>query len=263
MSENAILAIDAGNTRIKCGLLSRATQSLADCHEVIAFPNDLPIDFDRLVAAIEKRDLVVDSAVMSGSNFNRLETISHSWPDRFPTPKRIQVANDCPVELKVQFPEKVGLDRVLNAVAANLLRKPDQSAIVIDSGTATTVDLIDRSGAFCGGTILPGIELSAKALHHYTALLPLIEMGELDDKLRPPGRNTRDAIQTGILFGHIGAVKEIVSHLKSDSDPKTDPLLLLTGGAAQMLSRHLPAATYLPYLSLRALASVNGDPKKH
>ena len=73
----------------------------------------------------------------------------------------------------------------------------------------------------------------------------------MDTKLRPPGRNTRDAIQNGILYGHIGAIREIVRELKSESPEFATTLL--TGGAGNMLSHHLSEARFIPFLALRGL----------
>ena len=96
-----------------------------------------------------------------------------------------------PIELRVDFPERVGLDRVLNGVAACVLLKPGQAGIVVDSGTTVTVNAV-ADGGFLGGAILPGFELSAKALHEYTALLPLMEHHRLYDSVPSTiGRNTQ------------------------------------------------------------------------
>jgi len=246
------LAIDVGNTRIKCGLMRITGDALPECIDVVSSSIGTGLDWTLVLDSIRRHGQQIDRSIVSGSNPSVLTTLLESWPDFIEQPERIDSASELPIEMDVDEPAAVGLDRVLNAIAVNVIRKRNRSAIVIDSGTATTIDLISGDGVFTGGTILPGIELSAKALHHYTDLLPLIEMSELDHAgLTPPGRNTRDAIQNGILYGHIGAVREIVRRLSAESKPH----LILTGGAGQLLSHHLPEADFIPWLALRGLAS--------
>jgi type III pantothenate kinase len=131
---------------------------------------------------------------------------------------------------------------------------------VISSGTATTVDYVSAAGHFCGGAILPGFDLCAKALHEYTELLPLIRMDSvLDSEMSPAelGRNTQAAITSGLYWGHVGAVKELMRRLMLGGDPHIEPLILLTGGAAPLLYPHLPTIVrHEPHLSLQGLAVV-------
>ena len=248
----SVLAIDVGNTRVKCGLLRSDDGTLPTCVEVVAIANNQQFDWNQVHHAIAKHSFKVDRCVVSGSNPVKLKQLLSSWPNNLDRPYEVTNAEQLDVVVAVDEPAAVGLDRVLNAIAVNAIRDSDQPAVVIDSGTATTIDLVDAAGNFAGGTILPGIELSATALHHYTALLPLISMSDLDVELRPPGLNTRAAIQNGILYGHVGAVKEIVAQL----DPSGAAECVLTGGAGQLLTPHLPAASFVPYLSLRALGLV-------
>jgi type III pantothenate kinase len=150
---------------------------------------------------------------------------------------------------------KVGIDRLLNAVAANILRPEGRPAILVDTGTATTVDYITAQGAFAGGAILPGFELSARALHDYTALLPLVSIDELATGLHEPvGTNTRQALRSGLFWGQLGAVRELIGRLHDRS--AAPPFLLLTGGGASLLAAHLPEARLEPHLALQGLKHV-------
>jgi type III pantothenate kinase len=146
------------------------------------------------------------------------------------------------------------MDRLLNAVAANVLRKRHQPALIVDSGTATTVDAVNSAGAFLGGAILPGFDLCARALHHYTALLPLIPLEELSESVPTSlGKNTRAAMQSGLFWGQVGAVKELLLQA-SRTLACDDPLILVTGGGGALLMQELPNAHWLPHLSLQGLA---------
>ena len=82
-----------------------------------------------------------------------------------------------PLEVELEHPDKVGIDRLLNAVAANRRRQEHVAAILVDAGSAVTVDYLDGNGVFRGGAIFPGFRLMARALHDYTALLPIVDIG--------------------------------------------------------------------------------------
>lgn len=252
-----MLLIDAGNSRIKLGLVdaSRAAGELPRCRAAGAWPCGASID----VAAIET--LTPDrstSACISGSNPREIDRILREWPAEIPSPRVLLDRSRFPIAIDVDFPDKVGIDRLLNAIAANVVRQDDQPAILISSGTATTVDYVNAAGEFCGGAILPGFDLCAKALHEYTALLPLIEMSSIIDQVDAPpqlGRNTEAAITSGLYWGHVGAVKELMRRLMLAGEPHREPLILLTGGAAPLLFPHLPTIVrHEPHLSLQGLA---------
>lgn len=265
----SLLAIDAGNTRIKCGLFRvgpDASQTLPECCSERAFPTG---------AAVTPAEIgVTDSetqAIITGSNPSEVERIISEWPATHPRPLRLPDRNALPLTIDVDYPEKVGIDRLLNAIAANRIRPANEPAILIDSGTATTIDYVNAEGAFCGGAILPGFDLCAKALHEYTALLPLIPMHELLARQSLPdeiGRNTEAAITSGLYWGHVGAVNGLLRRqlhiagreLEESGQPVTatgGALVLLTGGAASLLKPHLPSIVrYEPHLSLQGLALV-------
>ena len=107
----------------------------------------------------------------------------------------------------------VGIDRLLAAVAANRLRNPKRPAVIVDLGTAITVDLVDAEGVFRGGAILPGIAISARAMHDYTDLLPHIPMAELEEPPPALGRATVPAMRSGLYWGAVGAVRELIERL--------------------------------------------------
>lgn len=172
------------------------------------------------------------------------------WPDSLgPTPRIVSNTRDFPLSIRVEEPRRVGIDRLLNAVSVNELRSVNRPAVVVDSGTATTVDVVSASGVFEGGAILPGLALSAKALHEYTALLPLVSVAELGMKTPEPlGRNTRAAIRSGLFWGQLGAVKELI-----DRQAGADAEIFVTGGGGALLAQHLPRARFEPHLPLQGL----------
>jgi type III pantothenate kinase len=130
--------------------------------------------------------------------------------------------------------------------------------IIVDSGTATTVDVISTTGAFEGGAILPGFQLCSRALHQYTALLPRISNDEIVGE--PPaalGKNTRDALRSGLFWGQLGAVRELIRHLRETLP--SEATIVVTGGAGRLIAPQLPGALHYPYLALQGLVIVGND----
>ncbi len=155
------------------------------------------------------------------------------------------------LKIEVPSPESVGVDRLANALGA-LQLSPQEGALVIDVGTAITWDLVSPEGAFLGGAIGPGPQLSFTALHNSTERLPL---GVLPEELpQGPGRSTLEALQRGVLWGACGALKEVAERILHPL-PFT-PRRFLTGGYAQAL---LPALSstyqYDPALTLRGIVA--------
>ena len=202
-----ILAVDVGNTRTKIGFFafeSPDADRLPECLRFLAIPHGEEIPWESLAGwtSPEKSRVAIAGSHPSRMAELRNELQQHGWGAAWPLTDRSVI----PLAIDVDEPEKVGIDRLLNAVAANVLRPADRAAIVIDTGTAATVDFLSADGRFCGGAILPGFALSAQALHAYTALLPSLTVRELANE--PPlavGRNTSDAIRSGVYWGHAGA----------------------------------------------------------
>ncbi len=273
-----MLAIDAGNSRLKFGLFvpSRSTfyrrngatiskivdvaDEFPSCRRFLAIPAGDPIPWQTLTSWNP------DRTVIAGSNPQAVERVLADWPNSdLAEPLVIRDRTLIPVSVDVDFPEKVGLDRLLNAVAANALRPLDRPVIVVDSGTATTVNFVSNRGVFCGGAILPGLEMSAKALHHYTAVLPVLPVQDLGG-IPPvlPGRNTREAIRNGLFWGQIGAIRELVRQtcihqklcepdVNGERDQPDSPWMVLTGGGGPVLSPQFPGLLFLPSLGMHGL----------
>jgi len=139
--------------------------------------------------------------------------------------------------------EEVGADRVANAVAAQDRYQPP--LIVLDFGTATTFDIVDRMGNYCGGVIAPGINLSLRALDMAAAQLPRIGIR------RPPtvvGRSTVPAMQSGVFWGYVGLIEGLVQRIRAERGEAmeviaTGGLAPLMAGATEVISRVDPDLT--------------------
>lgn len=132
-------------------------------------------------------------------------------------------------------PRAFGADRLVVLVAARA--KYGAPCVVIDFGTATTFNALDARGEFIGGAIAPGLNMSAEALHQFTAKLPRIEIAAPAHAL---GTNTRDALRAGIFFGYVALVQGMVARLKAEMNAP-DARVIATGGMASLLAPHCPA----------------------
>jgi type III pantothenate kinase len=129
----------------------------------------------------------------------------------------------------VDRPEEVGADRLVNTVAAHDRYKGP--LIVVDFGTATTLDVVDRDGNYCGGVIAPGINLSLAALQMAAAKLPSIRIGRTE---RVIGKDTVSCMQSGIYWGYIGLVEGLVGRIKTEFGATMRTIA--TGGLAPLFA---------------------------
>lgn len=134
------------------------------------------------------------------------------------------------IGVDIDNPLDVGADRLVNAVAAHA--NNPEPLIILDFGTATTFDVIDAEGTYRGGVIAPGINLSLEALHMAAAKLPRVAVEE------PPqviGRNTVNAMQSGVFWGYVGLIEGIISRIKAEYG--TPMKVIATGGLAPLFDR--------------------------
>jgi type III pantothenate kinase len=132
-------------------------------------------------------------------------------------------------EIRVDRPDEVGADRLLNALGAH--RRFGGPLVVVDFGTATTFDVVAGDGGYVGGVIAPGINLSIEALHRAAARLPRIGIGRPQSVI---GRSTVPAMQSGVYWGYVGLVEGLVTRIKAEYG---EPLkVVATGGLAPLFA---------------------------
>lgn len=151
----------------------------------------------------------------------------------------LSVAPDCGLALDVREPARVGRDRLYAARGAlehagELLGVASTGIVVLDAGTALTVDAVDTAGRgrFLGGAIAPGPALLARALAQHTARLPLVEPAVGAPAL---GRDTESAVRAGVVVGCRGAALELAARVAEDAGFRA-PVIVLTGGASALLA---------------------------
>lgn len=129
---------------------------------------------------------------------------------------------------------EIGADRIANAIAA-VDAYPDQSIIVIDFGTATTLCAISKQKEYLGGAILPGVRLSVEALSTNTAKLSAVEIIKPEQSI---GNTTTKSIQSGVFFGALGACRELISRIKQEAFVNQSVVVLATGGFASLFEQY-------------------------
>jgi type III pantothenate kinase len=150
----------------------------------------------------------------------------------------------------------VGIDRLVDAVAVNRVRDSRRPAVIVDVGTAITVDLVSADGAFLGGSILPGIQMAARALHHFTDMLPMVNVSDLDAPPSALGTSTESAMLAGIFWSAVGAIRQLTDQL-CDAAGNIEPIVFLTGGAGEAVAELLGRETrFMPNLTLSGIAEV-------
>ena len=228
-----LLAIDAGNTNTviavydgesrlgtwRCGTNARRT---ADEYAVWLIDLMALDDLKR-----EDIEAAVLGSVVPEANFNLL-----SLCDRYFGVTALSVEHDtCNLgfEILIDRPEQVGADRLANTAAAHGCF--DGPLIVVDFGTATTFDVVDEKGNYCGGVICPGINLSLDALYMAAAQLPRVDIKATNEII---GRATVPAMQSGIFWGYIGMIEGLVARIGVEYG--AEMTVVATGGLAPLFA---------------------------
>ncbi|MEQ9406382.1 MAG: type III pantothenate kinase [Fuerstiella sp.] len=269
MATQQVLAVDVGNSRAKFGLFEIGAAAVPQVVAVSALRLAEPAaPADVLATWLTSLNAQPARAILAGSNPPVRDQLLHAWPADAAQPGVVLSAADVPVPLDVDQPATVGIDRLLTAYAASRIFATGQPVIVVDSGTATTINLVTHEGVFRGGSIFPGLRLSAHALHDYTARLPLIDTDAIADKVSEteapiPGRSTEQAMISGLFWGQLGAIRELRARLArvamGQYKEAQDPVCLVTGGGGRQLSEHLLPCFYVDSLALHGLALLASD----
>jgi type III pantothenate kinase len=230
-----LLAIDAGNTNTVFALSDGQeilhvwrcrTDAARTADEYVSwlFPLFVRAGLDFSIVG----DVIVGS-VVPDANFN----IRKLCADIFGCEPLVVGAEQTGLKINLPRPEEAGADRLVNACA--VIRDYGCPAIVVDLGTATTFDVINAQGEYCGGAIAPGINLSMTALHQAAARLPRVSIA------RPPsivGTTTVNAMQSGIFWGYVGLIEGMLNRIIAETGEK--PRIVATGGLAGLLSDAVP-----------------------
>lgn len=252
-----LLAIDIGNTNICFGLFEGdhlrhewrlSTDARLTPDDYRASLRSLAADA-RLDLPTAVDDLVIGSVapVLTAT----LTRMSVSWLGR--EPLVVHAGLDWGMELRVKEPRRVGVDRLLNAIAArSTLGAP---CISLDFGTATKFDVVGPDGAFWGGAIAPGLMAAAESLVRNTAQLPRIDIAAPPS---PIGDDTASAMQSGVVLGYVSLVEGLLARIQAAlPGPRPAPVIATGGLAGALLPLIRPTLEHDPALTLRGLRLIH------
>ncbi len=244
-----LLVLDVGNTNTVVGIYEgedllwhwRLTSDRRTGDELAVYLLNL-----MFLAGISREDLkgVIISSVVPSLEAAWLQGIEGSFGLKA---LKVTLDMDLGLEVRVREPRNVGADRLVNAVAG--IRRYGMPLLLVDFGTAVTLDAVNSEGAYIGGAIAPGLSVSVEALFGKTAKLPRVP---LEVPPQAIGRDTVEAIQSGILYGYAGMVDGLVRRMWKELGRETP--VVATGGQAGILKDHSETITQVdPWLTLEGL----------
>lgn len=246
-----IVALDVGNTKIALGIVRSGDVSSArraptrGNRTAAGLQATLEVLLQEDGAALDNVELILLASVVP-SVTAALADLASARSIRLIIADHTTI----PIEVRVDNPAAVGNDRLINAFAAGALY--GLPAIVIDLGTATTLDVVAPDGAFLGGAIAPGLGLGLDALVEHSAQLPAVP---LEVPERAIGTDTVSAMLSGAVLGYFGLVKELVRRIRAEMGA-AKPKVVLTGGLSALpWANSIPSVDIIdPLLTLRGLA---------
>ena len=249
-----ILAVDVGNTNLVFALVDNreikarwriasdprrtADQYSVWLHQLLELEGYSREDIDDVIIGTVVPRALHNLQVLSEKYFRKTAWVAG------------QGAAAWPLELDVDEPQNVGADRALNVIAAHAKYSGD--LLVIDFGTATTFDVVSPTGAYRGGIIAPGINLSLDALVNAAAKLPRIAI-EVPDTKSVVGRTTQSQMLIGIYWGYVAMIEGLTARIKSEL--KREVTVIATGGLASLFDKHTKAFDVIePDLTIQGLS---------
>jgi type III pantothenate kinase len=248
------LIIDIGNTRTKLALFEK--------NSLIEKANVDVLTLDALSDMMKGRNIEGVIMCVSGQNTEGVE----DWLRENYFFIKLNHETPLPIENEYDTPQTLGKDRLASAAAAHFLY-PNKTCLVIDGGTALTFNLLTEKGTFVGGNITAGLKMRFKALHHFTAKLPLLEQNmersdipntfgtEGVDESNLIGKNTNDAILKGVQLGILSEIEGFIHRFK---EKNSNIQIILTGGDGLFFKNNLQLdnTTHEPNLVLIGLNQI-------
>ncbi len=247
-----ILCLDVGNTQVVAGVFRKEKLAVQFRSTSTAKPSS-----DELGIFLRSalRENGIDPTQISQISFcSVVPDIVHSLRNAClkyfeVEPFILQVGVRTGLKIQYRNPAEVGSDRIADAIAAVDLF-PEQDLIVVDFGTATTIEAIRKDGTYMGGMILPGIRLAMEALESKTAKLPSVEIVEPETVL---GRSTSESIQAGLYYGNLGAIQFAIEQISEREFSGKRPRVIGCGGFSSLFRDSGLFDHIIPDLLLRGL----------
>lgn len=257
-----LLAIDIGNSNITLGLFRAG--ALLGTRRARTDPRATPDEVEQLLSGLvglEGLSLADVDAISMASVVPSLTASVEVVAARRDQKLVVATSGSIPIAVRVDRPDEVGADRLVNVLAATRLY--GTPAVVMDLGTATTLECAAVDGAYVGGAIAPGLELGMEALAAHTAKLPRIELRAPD---RAIGRNTVAAMQSGTILGYQALANGLLERVRDElaeasGMPVSEVKTILTGGlSAAPWARAIRGVDAIdPELTLKGLAILHAE----
>ena len=225
-----LLTADIGNTSITLGLFE--DNALVEEFR-LASDKDLPLEeYEVLLKSLFNSfdvDGCIVCSVVEELNKKFMTAVRNVFKVE---PLFLSMEINTGVKILLDDPSEAGADRIANAAGAVVLY--DKPVIVIDFGTATTFDVVNKDGEFIGGIIAPGLNLQLKTLNEFTSKLPRIDVASSEKAI---GHNTVDAILSGVIRGSAGMIDGLVEQCEKELGEKA--VLVATGGYSSLIAKYL------------------------
>ena len=247
-----ILVLDVGNTSIHGGVFKN-DELVFQFRKSSAFRNSS----DEIGVFLRSilRENSINSTEISFVGFcsvvpDRVHSIRNAFLKYF-NKEPFELCPGVKTGLKILYrnPIEVGADRIANSLAG-LSLFPYKNLLIVDFGTATTIDVIGKNREYHGGIIYPGIQMSMEVLENKTAKLPSVEIIQMKSAL---GKSTSESIQSGLFFGQIGIVKELKSRITFEVFNNEEPVVLATGGFSRLFRSSGLFHSVIPDLALHGI----------
>jgi type III pantothenate kinase len=227
-----LLAIDIGNTNVTLGVFEG--EQLRAMWRMTTNINQMGDEYAALLLTLLAQQGMKTSDINEAAMCSVVPPLVGTIEDLLRryfkvSPLVVRVGVKTGVRITYPNPREIGADRIVNAAAANHLYKGP--VIVVDMGTATSLDIVNRDGDFIGGVIAPGIAIAAQALYTRTAALPRVELVAPEKAI---GTTTVTAMQSGIVYGYIGLVEGLLRRVQNELSEKA--LVVATGGYASLIA---------------------------
>ncbi len=244
-----ILCLDVGNTNLLGGVFEG--ESILETFRWDTRPGTSADEFGLFFRSVLRENAIDPAAIKAVGISSVVPSAVHSLRGAVQKyfgiePFFLQAGVKTGLKITIRNPVEVGADRIANAVAVSIFY-PEREALILDFGTATTCCAISAKTEFLGGTIMPGLRISMESLAEKTARLGKVEIVQPEVAL---GRSTVESIQSGLFFGHVGAMREISRRISEECFGGRKPLIVGTGGFGRLLEGENLFDIYLPNLAL-------------
>ncbi len=242
-----LIAVAVGNSRTRVGLVKDNA-----CHDASSFETSDPKSIGARVRELSQSQDEPPIVVISTVDPSAADDIERAIKDAGPL-SVYRIGRDVPISIEHALTDSgamtVGQDRLLCAIGA--FEHLKQACVVVDLGTAVTIDFVDGAGTFHGGAILPGVSMMLDALHENTAALPKLTYTKIDPGSSDPGRQTDDAMILGVTAAVRGAVRLLTERYAEFYSAY--PLVIATGGDLGILEDEELVETLAPDLQLMGI----------